>query len=113
VLAKQWIRLRLSSGLNVGTVTGYMQALTRFSEYLTAVGPTVVRGLGDVDRALLDYLAWLTFPADSARTRAAPTASTCSSRPSASTAATTPFRRALRSSPATARGWPAISPSAS
>lgn len=35
--------------------------LTRFSEFLTAVVPTVVRGLGDVDRALLErYLAWLT-----------------------------------------------------
>ncbi|MFJ9822574.1 hypothetical protein ACIRU3_46745 [Streptomyces sp. NPDC101151] len=61
VLAKRWIRLRLSAGLNVSTVTGYMQALTRFSEFLTAVGPTVVRGLADVDRALLErYLAWLT-----------------------------------------------------
>ncbi|MER6199940.1 hypothetical protein ABT234_21525 [Streptomyces sp. NPDC001586] len=61
VLAKRWIRLRLSSGLNVGTVTGHMQALTRFSEFITAVGPTVLRGLGDVDRALLErYLAWLT-----------------------------------------------------
>ncbi|MFE0654716.1 hypothetical protein ACFVZH_40140, partial [Streptomyces sp. NPDC059534] len=61
VLAKRWIRLRLSSGLNVSTVVSDMQALTRFSEFLDAVGPTVVRGLGDVDRALLErYLAWLT-----------------------------------------------------
>ncbi|WP_240361739.1 tyrosine-type recombinase/integrase [Streptomyces sp. MBT27] len=59
-LAKRWIRLRLSSGLNVSTVTGDMQALTRFSEFVTVVGPAV-RGLSDVDRPLLErYLAWLT-----------------------------------------------------
>ncbi|WP_157882019.1 hypothetical protein [Streptomyces rubellomurinus] len=39
VLAKRWIRLRLSSGRNVNTVTGDMHALTRFSEFLSAVGP--------------------------------------------------------------------------
>jgi integrase len=57
-LSKRWIRLRLCGGRNVGTVTGNLQALTRFSEFLTTA-PNIT-SLADIDRALLErFLAWL------------------------------------------------------
>jgi site-specific recombinase XerD len=57
--AKRWIRLRLASGRNVETVVGNLQALTRFSEFLTTT-PTPINGVNGVDRALLErFLAWL------------------------------------------------------
>jgi integrase len=56
-LSKRWARLRLSSGLSVGTVQSDVAALTRFSEFLTAAGTAALSG---VDRPLLErYLAWL------------------------------------------------------
>ena len=56
-LSKRWARLRLSSGLSVGTVQSDVAALTRFSEFLAAAGTTALSG---ADRALLErYLAWL------------------------------------------------------
>jgi integrase len=55
--AKRWARLRLSSGLTVGTVQTDVAALTRFSAFLTAAGAGAA---GDIDRPLLErYLAWL------------------------------------------------------
>jgi len=58
-LAKRWARLRLTSGLAIGTVLTDLAALTRFSEFLTPAVPTV-DALAAVDRALLErYLAWL------------------------------------------------------
>jgi len=57
-LGKRWVRWRLTSGLSVATVVGDVQALTRFSEFLTVGAVTC---LADVDRPLLErYLAWLT-----------------------------------------------------
>jgi integrase len=59
-LAKRWVRLRLTSGLSVGTGVSDVQALTKFSEFLAAAIPDI-SGLADIDRALLErYLAWLT-----------------------------------------------------
>lgn len=59
-LSKRWVRLRLTSGLNVGTAFGDVQALTKFSEFLTAVVPDIT-GLAGIDRPLLErFLAWLT-----------------------------------------------------
>jgi integrase len=56
-LSKRWARLRLSSGLSVGTVQSDVAALTRFSEFLAIAGTTALSG---ADRALLErYLAWL------------------------------------------------------
>jgi integrase len=58
-LAKRWARLRLMSGLTVGTVLGDIAALTRFSRFLDQVAPAV-GALADLDRPLLErYLAWL------------------------------------------------------
>jgi hypothetical protein len=58
-LVKRWARLRLTSGLAVGTVVNDVAALTRFSTFLdqTGAGGDTLAGL---DRALLErYLAWL------------------------------------------------------
>ena len=56
-LSKRWARLRLSSGLSVGTVQSDVAALTRFSEFAGIAGTAA---LGGIDRALLErYLAWL------------------------------------------------------
>jgi hypothetical protein len=58
-LVKRWSRLRLSSGLAVGTVVSDVKALTRFSTFLTEAVPEV-DGLAALDRAVLErYLAWL------------------------------------------------------
>jgi len=58
-LGKRWCRLRLSSGLAVGTVLIDVTALTRFSAFLAQSTPTV-DALAQVDRSLLErYLAWL------------------------------------------------------
>jgi len=58
-LGKRWVRYRLTSGLAVATAVSDVQALTRFSEFLTAAAPEV-DGLAGVDRALLErYLVWL------------------------------------------------------
>jgi len=58
-LAKRWCRLRLSSGLSVGTVVSDVAALTRFSSFLAQTSP-VIEALAQVDRELLErYLAWL------------------------------------------------------
>ena len=58
-LVKRWARLRLSSGLAVGTVCSDVQALTRFSTFLTEVAGEVDTLVG-LDRVLLErYLAWL------------------------------------------------------
>ena len=59
-LGKRWVRLRLTSGLSVGTAFGDVQALTKFSEFLTAMAPDVTE-LAGIDRPLLErFLAWLT-----------------------------------------------------
>jgi integrase len=59
-LSKRWVRLRLTSGLNAGTAFSDVQALTKFSEFLTAVVPDIA-GLADIDRPLRElFLAWLT-----------------------------------------------------
>ena len=59
ILAKRWVRLRLSSGLSLTTVLCDLAALTRFSAFLTQTrdaGNT----LGEIDRTLLErYLAWI------------------------------------------------------
>jgi integrase len=56
-LSKRWTRLRLSSGLSVGTVQSDVTALTRFSEFVAVAGTAALDG---VDRPLLErYLAWL------------------------------------------------------
>jgi integrase len=58
-LAKRWTRLRLTCGLTICTVQCDLQALTRFSAFLTAAAPHI-QALADVDRPLLErYLAWL------------------------------------------------------
>ncbi len=58
-LVKRWSRLRLCSGLTVGTVVSDVQALIRFSTFLTEAVPDL-DALAGVDRALLErYLAWL------------------------------------------------------
>jgi hypothetical protein len=58
-LVKRWSRLRLSSGLAVGTVVSDVQALRRFSAFLAEAVPEV-DAVADLDRALLErYLAWL------------------------------------------------------
>jgi len=57
--AKRWARLRLSSGLAVGTVVSDVKALRRFSTFLTEAAPAVDTVAG-LDRPLLErYLAWL------------------------------------------------------
>ena len=50
-LAKRWCRLRLSSGLTVGTVISDVTALTRFSMFLENHAPDVTT-LADVDRVV-------------------------------------------------------------
>ncbi len=56
---KRWSRLRLSSGLAVGTVVSDVAALRRFSGFLAEAAPQV-HALAGLDRALLErYLAWL------------------------------------------------------
>jgi integrase len=58
-LAKRWSRLRLSSGLAVGTVVSDVKALRRFSAFLAEVAPEVDT-VAELDRPLLErYLAWL------------------------------------------------------
>ena len=58
-LVMRWSRLRLSSGLAVGTVVNDVTSLTRFSTFLAEAVPEV-DGLAGVDRAALErYLAWL------------------------------------------------------
>jgi len=58
-LAKRWCRLRLSSGLTVGTVVSDVTALTRCSMFLEHHAADV-RTLADLDRSLLErYLAWV------------------------------------------------------
>jgi hypothetical protein len=59
VLAKRWARLRLTSGLAIGTVLNDVAALTGFSAFLHQAVPSV-DALAAVDRALLErYQAWL------------------------------------------------------
>jgi len=56
---KRWSRLRLSSGLAVGTVVSDVTALRRFSAFLAEAAPEV-EAVAGLDRALLErYLAWL------------------------------------------------------
>ena len=58
-LVKRWLRLRLSSGLAVGTVLSDVQSLIRFSTFLSEAAPEV-RSVAGVNRALLErYLSWL------------------------------------------------------
>jgi len=58
-LVKRWSRLRLSSGLAVGTVVSDVKALRRFSGFLAEAAPET-DALAGLDRALLErYLAWL------------------------------------------------------
>lgn len=61
VLVKRWSRLRLSSGLAVGTVVSDVKALRRFSAFLAEAVPVPeVDAVAGLDRALLErYLAWL------------------------------------------------------
>jgi hypothetical protein len=59
-LAKRWARLRLTSGLTVGTVINDVASLIRFSTFLGQASPAV-EALAEIDRSLLErYLAWLT-----------------------------------------------------
>ncbi len=54
-LGKRWTRLRLTSGLSIGAARAGVDALIRFSDFLTLAG---VDTLADVDRPLLErYLA--------------------------------------------------------
>jgi site-specific recombinase XerD len=56
-LAKRWVRLRLSSGLSIGTAHSDVAGLTRFSAFLAAAGIDV---LASVDRGVVErYLAWV------------------------------------------------------
>ena len=56
-LGKRWLRLRLSSGLGVASACSNVDALIRFSEFLTLVG---VDRLAEIDRPMLErYLAWV------------------------------------------------------
>jgi integrase len=56
-LGKRWVRLRLSSGLSIASANTSLDALIRFSEFLTVVD---VDRLAEVDRPLLErYLAWV------------------------------------------------------
>jgi integrase len=56
---KRWSRLRLSSGLAVGTVVSDVKALRRFSGFLAEAVPET-HAIACLDRALLErYLAWL------------------------------------------------------
>jgi integrase len=58
-LVKRWARLRLSSGLAIGTVVSDVKALRRFSTFL-AEAATEVDDIARLDRELLErYLAWL------------------------------------------------------
>jgi integrase len=58
-LVKRWSRLRLSSGLDVGTVVSDVKALRRFSAFLTEAAPEV-DAIASLNRGLLErYLAWL------------------------------------------------------
>jgi integrase len=58
-LSKRWCRLRLTSGLTIGTVVADVIVLTRFSRFLDQVTPKV-DSLAGVDRPLLErYLAWI------------------------------------------------------
>jgi len=58
-LVKRWSRLRLSSGLAVGTVVSDVKALRRFSAFLDEAAPEV-DAIAGLNRALLErYLAWL------------------------------------------------------
>ena len=64
-LAKRWCRLRLTSGLAVGTVLTDMNVLIRFSRFLEQSIPTV-DALARIDRLLLErYLAWIADELDS------------------------------------------------
>lgn len=57
-LAKRWARLRLTSGLAIGTVVADVASLIRFSIFLSRLDPPV-DALAEVDRSLLErYLAW-------------------------------------------------------
>lgn len=56
---KRWARLRLSSGLAVGTVVSDVKALRRFSGFLAEAVPET-DAIAGLNRALLErYLAWL------------------------------------------------------
>jgi integrase len=58
-LGKRWVRYRLASGLSAATAVSDLQALTWFSEFLSAAAPET-GGLAGLDRELLErYLAWL------------------------------------------------------
>lgn len=58
-LVKRWSRLRLSSGLAVGTVVSDVKALRRFSAFL-ADAAHEVDAVAGLNRAVLErYLAWL------------------------------------------------------
>lgn len=58
-LVKRWARMRLTSGLTVGTVVNDIAGLIRFSAFLDQCSPAV-RAVADLDRPLLErYLAWL------------------------------------------------------
>ena len=60
-LGKRWTRLRLTSGLSIGAARAGVDALIRFSDFLTLTG---VDRLADVDRPLLErYLARRDVPA--------------------------------------------------
>jgi hypothetical protein len=57
-LVKRWARLRLTSGLAIGTVVADVASLIRFSTFLSDTAPPV-SALAQVDRSLLErYLAW-------------------------------------------------------
>ena len=59
-LGKRWVRWRLVSGLSVATAVTDVQALTRFSEFLSSTASSEVQ-ITAIDRPMLErYLAWLT-----------------------------------------------------
>lgn len=59
VLVKRWSRLRLSSGLAIGTVINDVTSLTRFSTFLTEVLPEAAT-FATLNRSVLErHLAWL------------------------------------------------------
>ncbi len=56
-LGKRWLRLRLTCGLSIAAANASLDALIRFSEFLTI---TDTGRLADIDRPLLErYLAWV------------------------------------------------------
>ena len=67
---KRWLKHRLATGTKWNTAHANLEAIRRFSEFLTTSGQ-VARSMGDLDRNLLvDYLGWCAALPVAAETRA-------------------------------------------